>query len=130
MEIRGIRAGEIEATREFLAANGWAQRVADAHAFHTLIANSQRNAVAVDDGRIVGFARALCDGVSNGYLSMVTVAPAYRRRGVGRNLVHHIIGDDPNITWVARAGRAASVPFFEKLGFSASTYAMERNRSA
>lgn len=130
MEIRGIRASEIEAVREFLSANGWENRVSDAGLFHILIANSQRTAVALDQGQIVGFARALCDGVANGYISMVVVAPSYRRQGVGSRLIAHIIGNGRSITWVLRAGRESSVPFFTKLGFARSTLAMERLRDA
>ena len=130
MEIRGIRSSEIEAVREFLCANGWENRVADAGLFHVLITNSQRTAVALEGGEIVGFARALCDGVSNGYISMVVVAPAFRRHGVGTKLVEHIIGNGRSITWVLRAGRESSVPFFTKLGFARSTLAMERLRDA
>ena len=53
---------------------------------------------------MVGFARALCDGVSNGYLSMVAVAEDKRGLGIGRELVQRLTGDDPDITWVLRAG--------------------------
>jgi ribosomal protein S18 acetylase RimI-like enzyme len=77
---------------------------------------------------VVGFARALCDGVSNGYISMVAVAPERRGQGIGRELVRRLMGDDPAITWVLRAGRG-STGFWQKMGFSASEIAMERNRA-
>jgi GNAT superfamily N-acetyltransferase len=129
VQIRDLQPSEIEAARELLAANGWAHRVADAQVFRTLITNSQRTAVAVVEGQLVGFARALCDGVSNGYISLVVVASEHRRKGIGRALIAHIMGNDRGITWVLRAGREADAPFFAKLGFSRSVVAMERNRA-
>ncbi len=81
------------------------------------------------DDQIIGFARGLSDGQSNGYLSMVVVAEAYRGHGVGRRLVEHAIGTAPNITWMLRAGREGAAGFFAKLGFELSPVAMERRRS-
>lgn len=130
MEIRAIRAPEVEAARALLLRSGWAHRVADPEAFRQLVAQSQRVAVAVEEAAVVGFARALCDGLSNGYLSMVVVAKEYRRKGIGRRLVEFVMGDDPRITWVLRAARTEEAPFFEKLGFSASSVAMERLRAS
>jgi GNAT superfamily N-acetyltransferase len=128
MQIREIRAAEIEAVRRLLADNGWGHRVADAQAFRQLISRSHRAMVAVDGGVVVGFARTLCDDLSNGYLSIVVVAKNHRRKGVGRALVTSVIGDDRRITWVLRAGRPEEAKFFEKLGFVASKVAMERAR--
>jgi len=129
MEIRNLVPEDIEAARRLLVDTGWAQRVNNPERFALLVANSQRVAVAVDQGQIVGFARALCDGVCNGYLSMVVVAPSHRRQGVGRALVRHIMGDDPDITWVLRAARSSEAAFFGQLGFTPSMVAMEHRRS-
>ena len=129
MLIRDVQAQEVESVRQFLCANGWVHRVGDAEAFALLLAHSQRTAVAVTDHKIVGFARAITDGISNGYLSMVVVSPDHRLQGVGRALIEHIIGDDPHITWMLRAGREGAMEFFAKLGFQVSSIAMERLRS-
>ena len=129
MQIRAIQPSEIEPARRLLAANGWAKRVADAAQFQLLVARSQRTLVAVDNGEVIGFARALCDDISNGYLAMLVVAQSHRRRGIGQALVKAVMGEDRGITWVLRAGREGVAPFYEKLGFVRSDVAMERPRS-
>jgi ribosomal protein S18 acetylase RimI-like enzyme len=129
MEVRSIQASEAQAVHEFLAANGWSHRIGSLPQFTALLAASQRAIVAVaPDGHVVGFARAITDGLSNGYLSMVIVAPAFRRQGVGRALVAQATAGAPSVTWVLRAGRSGSSEFFARLGFRSSTVAMERGR--
>lgn len=105
MQVRDIAPHEVERARQFLSANGWEERVADD-----------------------GFARAITDGVSNGYISMVVVSRGYRRRGIGRALVEYIMGSNREITWVLRASREGSKEFFAKLGFRVSLVAMEYQR--
>ena len=59
---------------------------------------------------------------------MVAVAAERRGEGIGRQLVDFLIGDDPGITWVLRAGRG-SEEFWSRVGFKRSQVAMERVRS-
>jgi ribosomal protein S18 acetylase RimI-like enzyme len=128
MEFRTIAPADYEPLRRFLSEFGWQHRVADPEKFKKLMENTSRTVLAVEGSRIVGFARALCDEVSNGYISMVAVAADRRRRGVGRELVRRLVEKDGGITWVLRAGRGSS-GFWEKMGFKASEIAMERVRS-
>jgi GNAT superfamily N-acetyltransferase len=103
---RDALPSEAEAIRLFLVANGWSHRVGTPERFATLLRASSRTAVVRSDSRVVGFARAITDGLSNGYLSMVAVTPQCRRRGVGSALVAHVTAGPPEVTWVLQAGSA------------------------
>ena len=80
--IRAIAPDEFEAARQLLRANGWERRVGSADEFARLLARSPLALVAVEDGRVVGFLRAITDGMTNGYLSMLVVAAPQRERGI------------------------------------------------
>ena len=127
MKFRPITPEDYEAVRQFLSEAGWQHRVADPKKFGEMLKNTNRTVVAIDGSRVVGFARALCDEVSNGYISMVAVAADRRGQGIGRELVRQLIKDDAGITWVLRAGRG-SKEFWERVGFHSSEIAMERVR--
>ena len=91
---RCFEPDDLAPLRYFLANNGWSERVEDIDRFRAMIDGADRTVIAFDNDRVVGFARALCDGASNGYIS--TVAPDLRREGVGQlKRLHHGTGDLP-----------------------------------
>lgn len=129
MEIRPVEPADVPAVFELLVANGWRHRIGGPDALTALLRASQVADAAILEGRVVGFVRAITDGLSNGYLSMVVVAPEHRGQGIGRRLVEHAIGANPAVTWVLRTGREGAAEFFSRLGFEASSIAMERRRA-
>ena len=127
MEFRSITPADYESVRQFLASVGWQHRVKDPDRFRKMLEHTNRTVVAMDGSSVVGFARALCDEISNGYISTVAVAEERRGKGIGRELVRHLIRDDRRITWILRAGRG-SEGFWQRVGFKPSETAMERVR--
>jgi GNAT superfamily N-acetyltransferase len=123
---RPLEPQDYDQVRQLLVDTGWHQRVQDPDRFGRMLRGANRTIVAIEDTHVVGFARALFDGASNGYISTVAVAADRQGQGVGRELVKHLMDvDQPaNITWVLRAGRG-STGFWEKMGFRASETAME-----
>jgi len=129
MQLRRIRVTELQEVHGLLAVNGWKDRIGSLQRFTELLEASQIAEVAIIEGHVVGFARGISDGHSNGYLSMVVVAATHRGKGIGRLLIEHAMGTNPEITWVLRAGREGAAEFFAKLGFEHSSLAMERRRA-
>lgn len=148
MQVRDLLCSEVESTRLLLCANGWAHRIESPEWFARLVAASQRTAVAVDSGEVVGFARGITDGLCNGYLSMVVVASHYRGKGVGRSLVKHVLVTTlASPGWCALAARgrmssslgpalsrrqqpwSASVVSARRLNLSVNADAQERRRA-
>lgn len=127
LDIRAIQPHELEAARQLLLDAGWDRQVSTPQEFAQLVAQSSLSLVAVREGVVAGYLRALTDGLTNGYVSMLVVHPQQQRQGIGRALLAAAMGTDTRMTWVLRAGGRTEVSgFYEKLGFSRSTVAMER----
>lgn len=126
--IRNFAAPDLEGVFQLLTNSGWSHRISDHEFLERLVSASQRVIVAMAQDKVIGFGRAITDGISNGYLSMVVVAPEWRGREIGRSLVEKIVANDEEVTWILRASRSQAPEFFSKLGFTPSLDAMERTR--
>jgi GNAT superfamily N-acetyltransferase len=71
------------------------------------------------DGAMVGFARALSDGVALAYLADVYVLAAHRGRGLGVDLVRVMVEDGPGgaFRWLLHTNDAHEL--YRKFGFAA-----------
>jgi ribosomal protein S18 acetylase RimI-like enzyme len=108
---------------------GWGWRAADLTKLAQLVEGSRYVVSAHDEERLVGFARAISDGVTNAYVSTVAVLPEYRGRGIGAELVKRLLEGRETIRFVLHAASSAQ-GFYRKLGFEDATDMLRRDRRA
>lgn len=70
-------------------------------------------------GHLIGSMRALSDGVSDAYLLDLVVDPAYRRQGIGREILHRLSAHlrSLGVDWIVLAGAPGTEPFYSSTGF-------------
>lgn len=72
---------------------------------------------AVVDGKIVGFARALSDGVFNAAIYDVVVHQAYQGTGIARLLLEDMIAQLREVSCIQLIATTGNEPFYAKMGF-------------
>lgn len=72
-----------------------------------------------DTGTMVGFARALSDGVALAYLADVFVQQAHRGQGLGRALIAHMIDEGPGADFRWMLHTADAHRLYADFGFAA-----------
>ena len=108
---------------------GWERRTADRSRLAQLVKGSLWVVSALDDGQLVGFARAVSDGATNAYVSTVAVLPDYQGRGIGREMMRRLIDGHDGIQFVLHANDNA-YPFYLHLdlGFQPFDHILVRPR--
>jgi ribosomal protein S18 acetylase RimI-like enzyme len=129
-EVTGSHVADLTA---LLEAQWWCKGRSEAQVSRMLAA-SDAVAAVVDrtTGRLVGFARALSDGLFRAHVYDVAVAAGHRGRGLGRRVMEAVLAD-PRVAGaeVVHLDCMADVaPFYERLGFGSSgcSRGMERAR--
>ncbi|MFZ5475229.1 MAG: GNAT family N-acetyltransferase [Myxococcota bacterium] len=102
-------------------------RERDAATLTAMVEGSRWIVSAWDGERLVGFARALSDGVQNAYVSTVCVLPDYQRRGIGRELMRRLLDGRDHVKWVLHT-RPNARRLYESLGFADATEMLVRER--
>jgi ribosomal protein S18 acetylase RimI-like enzyme len=108
---------------------GWGWRAADLTQLAALVEGSRFVVSARDGELLVGFARAISDGVTNAYVSTVAVLPEYRGRGIGAELVRRLLEGKDTIRFVLHAAPGVQ-DFYRKLGFEDASDMLLRPRRA
>jgi GNAT superfamily N-acetyltransferase len=102
---------------DLYSAHGWTH-ASDPERLRTAIEASSLSVVALEDERVVGFARAMSDEAFAVYIADVLVAPDRQRLGIGRSLAEAIMDHYPMDRFhhqVLVAERGAE-GFYRKLG--------------
>jgi GNAT superfamily N-acetyltransferase len=116
-----IRQADVPAHFEGIIAlyrgHGWTH-AGDPDRLRAAIESSSFSVVALEDGRVVGFARAMSDEAFAVYIADILVSPDRQRQGIGRTLAEAILDHYPidrfhHQVLVAERGAEG---FYRKLG--------------
>jgi ribosomal protein S18 acetylase RimI-like enzyme len=69
-----------------------------------------------DEEQLIGFARAISDGVTQTAVYDVAVLPAYQGQGIGKLMMEQMIRSLPGCSFILYASPGKE-PFYEKLNF-------------
>jgi GNAT superfamily N-acetyltransferase len=122
---------DVDAVWAFLSRDAYWGRWRSRSDVERQIASAWRVMAAYDaDGRLVGYARAVSDGVGIAYLADVFVLPAHRGRGLGTRLVAEMIEHGPGreFRWLLHTADAHGL--YQRFGFQEPDHTLlERPRA-
>ena len=109
---------DVDAVYDFLSNHAYWAKGRPRETVERLVREAQRVVGVYCDGRQIGFARALTDGVAIAYLADVYVLPEFRGRGLGVELVREMIDNGPHarVKWLLHTTDAHGL--YRKLGFA------------
>jgi GNAT superfamily N-acetyltransferase len=120
---------DLDAVHDFLANHSYWAEGRPREVVERLLWSADRVVGLYDGHRQVGFARAFTDGETLAYLADVYVLPAYRRRGLGVELVREMVEAGPyaHLRWLLHTRDAHDL--YRRFGFTApSERLLERPR--
>ncbi len=96
-----------------------------------LLRNSDAVVFAIDDesGRVVGFITAITDGVLAAYIPLLEVLPAWRKQGIGHELVRCMLEKLKSFYMIDLICDPEMESFYKKFGMSRSMAMSIRNRN-
>jgi ribosomal protein S18 acetylase RimI-like enzyme len=124
-EVDGIRPDQLEGFFE-----GWpSPPTPETHL--TIMRGSYRVVLALDDDSdvVVGFISAVSDAALAAYIPLLEVLPAYRRRGIGRELVTRMQQELGDLYMVDLVCDEALEPFYASLGMKPAHRPAIRNHT-
>jgi ribosomal protein S18 acetylase RimI-like enzyme len=95
-----------------------------------ILSGSSEVLLALRGGTVVGFVTAVTDGVLAAYIPLLEVRRDERGRGIGTELASRMLARLGPFYMVDVVCDADLLPFYERLGMTACTSAIRRNRGA
>ncbi|WP_068984550.1 GNAT family N-acetyltransferase [Bacillus sp. RS11] len=110
-----IDGKELMMLKEVYQSVGWMKH--DEPIIKKVFNESTHQVFAVEDNKIIGFARALSDGVFNAAIYDVVVHKDYQGRGIARILLEDIMKQLEDVSCIQLIATTGNEPFYEKMGF-------------
>ncbi len=106
---------DLPMVKEAYQSVGWMKH--DEHIIKKVFNASTHKVIGVQDHKIVGFCRALSDGVFNAAIYDVVVHKDYQGRGIARILLEDIITQLDDVSCIQLIATTGNDSFYEKMGF-------------
>jgi predicted GNAT family N-acyltransferase len=87
----------------------------------TMLHHTHISVAARSEDRLIGFARAITDGIYRALIDDVVVDNRWRGHGVGQELVRRLLEQLSAVEQVRLNCRAELVPFYERMGLQLDT---------
>jgi len=84
-------------------------------------------AVERKSNQVVGFITAISDGVLSAYIPLLEVLPAYKNKGIGKELVNRMLKELDDIYMIDLCCDDDLVPYYDKLGMIQTNGMVLRN---
>ncbi|MGE7022633.1 GNAT family N-acetyltransferase [Solibacillus cecembensis] len=94
-----------------------------------LLKNSSKVIIALDENtnQVVGFITAISDGVVSAYIPFLEVLPAYKNKGIGKELVKRMLQQLDDIYMIDLCCDDDLIPYYENFGMIKSNGMLVRN---
>ncbi len=94
-----------------------------------LLKNSSKVIIALDENtnQVVGFIKAISDGVLSAYIPFLEVLPAYKNKGIGKELVKRMLQQLDDIYMIDLCCDDDLIPYYENFGMIKSNGMLVRN---
>ncbi|MDW4082771.1 GNAT family N-acetyltransferase [Staphylococcus saprophyticus] len=83
----------------------------------TLFNTATHVVIAKREGQVIGFARAMSDGVFNAAIYDVVVDTAYQSKGVGNKIVQEMVNYLGELSYIHLIATTGNESFYEAIGF-------------
>jgi ribosomal protein S18 acetylase RimI-like enzyme len=94
-----------------------------------ILKDSDHIVLAIDEetGQVVGFVTAISDGILSAYIPLLEVLPAYRRRGIGTELMRRMMGRLRDLYMIDLITGPELEHFYRRFGMGAAFGMIVRN---
>ncbi len=100
-------------------AGWWEKRDDDPALVRCIIDGSHFFLVATENDNIIGMGRAISDRASDAYIQDVTVLSSHRKKGLGSQIVSHLVNrlEAAGLMWIGLIAEKKTNRFYERIGF-------------
>lgn len=109
-----IEAGQL---KELFTSVKWAMQLTEEE-LHQAILNSSHMITYYENGKLVGLARSMDDGIYSANIDLVVVHKDYQGRGIAKQMILELLSELSEVRYVSVSpNESVNVPLYKKCGF-------------